>query len=442
MSASHEPAPALDQHGASFPTTGSLVDAIRDLRSTCVDAEHTLALLAVSVSNASEIVDYHGTAALESLTTEVARRMLQHEHLQTRLLRVTPLGGFLIAVVVRRDVAHTQVAHLVSRVRHLVHLDGDLVWPVVTVGARLIDDGDDERIAVQDVRATVVQAGHLTLGDTLWHRPESQDAAASFDLTLVRDLAHALAHDSGQISLHYQPVQDLRTGELIGAEALLRWHHPELGLMSPAATVEAAERSGLIIPLGRRVLKTAAQQLAAWLPFVSPEFRMHVNVSPLELRNPEYVDHLDAVLHRTGVSAGRLLLEVIESALVSDDPVVQRSLEGIDHLGVPLGVDDFGTGYSSIMHLQRLPIDTVKIDRSLVSGISTSPADFLLARSVFQLVSTLGVRIVAEGIESELEAAHLRAMGCTLGQGYHLGRPVPAADFLLVPDAIDCSETA
>ena len=422
-----------DQHGATFPTSVSLVEAIDELRRTCVDEEHTLTLLAVTLSNASEIVDYHGTASLESLTTEIARRMLQHEHLPARLLRVTPLGGFLLAVVVRRDVAHTQVAHLVSRVRQLVALNGDMVWPVVTVGARLVEDHDDARIAVQDVRATVVSAGHSAVGDILWHRP-GNEAEAPFDLLLVRDLAHALAHDPTQLALHYQPVQDLRTGELVGTEALLRWTHPELGPMSPAATVEAAERSGLILTLGRHVLKTALAQLDQWRSLVGTDFRMHVNVSPLELRNPEYVDHLDAALESAGIAPERILLEMTETVVVSDDPIVQRTLEGLNHLGVALGIDDFGTGYSSIMHLQRLTIDTVKIDRSVVSGISTTPADFQLARSVVQLVSTMGVRIVAEGIESELESAHLRAMGCRFGQGYHLGRPVPAAQ--IFPESV------
>ncbi len=415
-----------DQHGASFPTTGSLVDAIGEVRRTCVDDEHTLALLAVTLSNASEVVDYHGTVALEALTTELARRMLQHEHLPAKLLRVSPLGGFLLVVVVRRDVAHTQISHLVSRVQNLVALNGDMVWPVVTVGARLVQDDDDVRIAVQDVRATVVRAGHSAVGAILWHEP-GNEADAPFDLLLVRDLAHALAHEPTQIALHYQPVQDLNTGALVGTEALLRWTHPEFGPMSPAATIEAAERSGLILTLGRHVLRTALAQLDQWRDLVGADFRMHVNVSPLELRNPEYVDHLDAALERSGARPQQVLLEMTETVVVSDDPVVQRTLEGITHLGVALGIDDFGTGYSSIMHLQRLTIDTVKIDRSVVSGISTSPADFQLARSVIQLVSTLGVRIVAEGIECELEAAHLRAMGCRLGQGYHLGRPVPAA---------------
>jgi diguanylate cyclase len=422
-----------DQHGATFPTTGSLVAAIRDLRASCVDEEHTLALLAVTVSNASEVVDHHGNASLEPLTAELARRMLAHEHLPVRLLRVSPLGGFLLVVVVRREVAHTQVAHLVSRAQQFVALEDDVVWPVVTTGARLLHDDDDERVAVQDVRATVVRAGTCAVGDILWHRP-GVEGETPFDLLLVRDLAHALTHEPEQIALHYQPVLDLRTGELVAVEALLRWTHPELGAMSPAATIEAAERSGLIVMLGRHVLRTALAQLRVWLPVVGPTFRMHVNVSPLELRTSEYVDHLDAALYDHQVPAERVLLEVTETVLVSDEPVVQRSLEGIGHLGVALGIDDFGTGYSSIVHLRRLPIDTVKIDRSLVSGIGSSPADFLLTRSVMQLVSTLSVRIVAEGIESELEAAHLRAMGCRFGQGYHLGRPVPAS--ALLPDTV------
>ncbi len=255
---------------------------------------------------------------------------------------------------------------------------------------------------------------------------------------MIRDLATALEHHPEQLQLHYQPVQDLRSTELLGAEALLRWQHPTRGPVNPALTVEAAERSGLIVPLGRHVLRSALRQTADWLPHVGDAFRVHVNVSPLELRHAEYADHLEAALVRTAVEPQRLLLEVTETALVSEEACVHDSLERIRDLGVSLGVDDFGTGYSSVANLRRLPIDTVKLDRSLVTGIGTSPGDFTLVRSVLQLLSTMGVMIVAEGIESAVEAAHLRAMGCRAGQGFHLGRPVPADVFLptAVPERV------
>lgn len=419
----------LDHHGAAFPTTATLVSAVQELRKEHSDARHGVVLLSASISNAAEIVDLLGSAALEVVTSEVARRTLQHEHLPARLLRASSLGGFLVAVVVERDLARAQVADLMSEVRGLVSAADDQVWPIITVGARLYEEHDDTWSAIRDVRTAVFAAGRHTAGSVLWYE-DADERDRPLDLPVIRDLALALEHDPDQFQLHYQPVRDLRNPRLLGAEALLRWEHPELGRISPDRAVEAAERSGLIVPLGRHVLRAALRQTAQWLPQLEEEYRVHVNVSPLELRHAEYADHLEEALLRSGVPAHRVLLEVTETALVSDDISVHHSLARIAELGVCLGVDDFGTGYSSIANLRRMPIDTIKIDRSLVTGIGTSAADFTLARSVLQLVSSMGVMIVAEGIESAVEAAHLRAMGCQVGQGYHLGRPVPAVDFM------------
>ncbi len=419
----------LDQHGATLPTTTSLVSSIAELRSGHSDRRHTLVLLAASVSNAAEIADVHGAHALEVVTAEVARRTLQHQGTRVRLLRASPLGGFLAAAVVAREVARTQIDDLLADVRRLVTLPDDLVWPVVTVGAAECDVDDQIWSVIRDVRSAVVAAGREAPGATRWHVGGSTYHVAD-ELTRVRDLAVALSDDPDQLQLHYQPVHDLRGRVVVGAEALLRWTHPQRGAISPVLTVEAAERTGLIVPLGRLVLDRALAQAAQWVRRLRSDFRMHVNVSPLELREPSYVDHVESALTRAGVPAGNLLLEITETALLADEPAVHATLIRLRELGVGLGIDDFGTGYSSIAHLHRLPIDTVKVDRSLISGVANDFSDFMLTRAVLGLVSTLGVMIVAEGIENALEAAHLRSMGCVFGQGYHLGRPVTAAEFL------------
>ncbi len=424
----------LDQHGATLPTTSSLVSSIAELRAGHSDTRHTLILIAASVSNAAEIADVHGAHALEVVTAEVARRTLQHDELRVRLLRASPLGGFLAAVVVTRDVARAQVEDLLAGVRRLVDLPDDKVWPVVTVGAAQCDVDDLIWSVIRDVRAAVVAAGREAPGATRWHEGGTRHYGVADELTRVRDLALALSDDPDQLHLNYQPVHDLRSRTVVGAEALLRWQHPQRGAVSPMLTVEAAERTGLIVPLGRVVLGRALEQTARWMQRIRPDFRMHVNVSPLELREPSYVDNVEATLTRTGVPAANVLLEITETALLTDEPRVASSLRELRELGVGLGIDDFGTGYSSIAHLQRLPIDTVKIDRSLVSGIAADASGFRLTRAVLGLVSTLGVTIVAEGIEDALEAAHLQSMGCAFGQGYHLGRPVPAELFVPATD--------
>lgn len=427
----------VDQHGATLPTTSTLISTIADLRAGYSDRRHALVLIAASLSNAAEIADVHGAHALEVVTAEVARRTLQHDDLRVRLLRASPLGGFLAAVIVDRDLVRAQVEELLAEVRRLVQLPDDLVWPVVTVGAAVCDADDEVWSVVRDVRAAVVTAGREAPGATQWHVGASP-AGAGDEVSLVRDLAVALTEAPDQLTLHYQPVHDLRAGRAVGAEALLRWNHPQRGSVSPLLTVGAAERTGLIVPLGRVVLDKALTQVTDWRGRLRAGFRIHVNVSPIELREVSYVDQVEAALARTGVAPSALVLEITETAMLADEPTVRHSLLALRELGVGLGVDDFGTGYSSIAHLHQLPIDTVKVDRSLVSGVAGDSAGFMLARSVLEMASTLGMIVVAEGIESAVEAAHLRSMGCVYGQGYHLGRPVPADQFL----ALDRVRTA
>ena len=416
----------LDQHGASFPTTPPLVAAVAALRAQHCHREQVLVLVAVTLTNADEIADAHGASGLEALIAELGRRALRHRDSPVRLLRASPLGGFLVAVVVDQDAEKTQVEAMLADVRRLVTLPSDDVWPVVTAGATRCLEYESVWDSIRDVRATVLQARDHP-GRTRWHL--DQTAIAPDAVSLVRDLARAIDYAPEQIALAYQPVQDLSSDIVVGAEALLRWHHPTRGVVRADHAIEAAERTGLIVPLGRLVLEEAVNQAASWLGRFGPDFRMHVNVSPVEFREDDYVDHLATLLYDAGLSPNNLMLEMTETAAISDEEQVRAILFELHELGVGLGIDDFGTGYSSIENLRTLPFDTVKLDRSLVSGIDVGAESFKIVRAVLDLAAALGVTVVAEGIEQAIEASHLRIMGCQFGQGYHLGRPVPATDF-------------
>jgi EAL domain-containing protein (putative c-di-GMP-specific phosphodiesterase class I) len=190
--------------------------------------------------------------------------------------------------------------------------------------------------------------------------------------------------------------------------------------------VRLAEENGLVRRLGSLVLDRALAVTAEVRRRVGEPFLMHVNVSPIELRDPRYVEGVRAALARHDVPPSMLLLELTETALMSADVDVVPVLAELRAVGVRIGIDDFGTGYSSIARLHRLPVDTVKVDRSLISGIATSPEEFDLVSAVFRLLSTTGVRVVAEGVETAVQVAHLRAVGCRLAQGLLLGAPGPA----------------
>ena len=312
--------------------------------------------------------------------------------------------------------------------RDFVEVDGERAWPVVSLGVRRVVAGDAAGALLRDARAALMRAQHEAPGTTCW--PVGRTDPDPGRLRLVDDLVDALRRDPDQLQLHYQPVVDLGTGEVGGVEALLRWTHPERGAVPPLSAVAAAERSGLVRELGLLVVDRALAQLRAW-DRPTP-LTMHVNVSPLQLRAPGFVPAVAGLLARHRVEASALMLEITESAAMSGDPEVLAALHELRDRGVRLGIDDFGTGYSSIARLQQLPVDTVKIDRSLVTDIGTSAPAFELLRAVVGLLRTSpSIGIVAEGVETALQSAHLRALGCRWAQGYHLGRPVAASDVRL-----------
>ncbi|MET8151984.1 putative bifunctional diguanylate cyclase/phosphodiesterase [Actinoplanes sp. NPDC049668] len=243
--------------------------------------------------------------------------------------------------------------------------------------------------------------------------------------------------DAGEFRVVYQPLVALGTGKIVGVEALVRWHHPIRGTVPPIEFIPAAERTGLIVELGRFVLRETCRQTAAWLAEFGPDAlqRPAVNVSARQLHDPDFVADVLAALADSGLSTDRLVLELTESAVLRGGQVSQ-TLHELDRLGVKLALDDFGTGESSLSLLRAFPAAIVKLDKSFVDGIeldyaspSARDARQAVARAVVQLADALGLETVAEGIENEAQVQQLRDLGYTYGQGYHLARPMAAADF-------------
>ncbi|MEU4242168.1 EAL domain-containing protein [Actinoplanes sp. NPDC026619] len=246
-------------------------------------------------------------------------------------------------------------------------------------------------------------------------------------LELEADLRAAL--DRGQLELHYQPTVDLVTSEVIGFEALARWHHPARGLIPPAEFIPIAEATGLIVPLGRWVLEEACRQAVEWTRQSGGRpVKMAVNVSVRQFDRADLVEVVAGILAETGMPAGQLCLEMTESVLMTDTDDNLEQLVRLKALGVTLAIDDFGTGYSSLAYLRRFPVDTLKIDRSFVERLGALTDDTALADTIVQLGKSLGMATVAEGIEEFGQLAALREMGCHFAQGYYFSRPVPAAE--------------
>jgi diguanylate cyclase (GGDEF)-like protein len=237
------------------------------------------------------------------------------------------------------------------------------------------------------------------------------------------------ALDGEQLELHYQPIVDVPSRTTVGFEALLRWRHPELGLVSPLDFIPLAEETGLIVPIGRWVLQEATRQAAEWQNR-SPlgRLRMSVNVSVRQFQHPDLLRDVTDALHRSGLEPSLLTLEITESLFVEDSEETSRKIGLLKDLGVRLALDDFGTGYSSLSYLRRFPIDTLKIDKSFIDGVTTSREGHAVVAAITQLGQTLHLEVVAEGLETEEQLAALHALDCPLGQGYHFSRPLPAGE--------------
>jgi len=239
-------------------------------------------------------------------------------------------------------------------------------------------------------------------------------------------LRHALIE--GEFFLDYQPKLDLESGAVTSVEALIRWRHPQRGLIDPSQFIPVAEECGLIVPIGRWVLREACSQGRAWQVAGAPPIRIAVNVSAVELRANDFVAGVRMILEQTGLEPRHLELELTETCLLQDSSATISVLQALKHLGVGLALDDFGTGYSSLSFLKRFPIDTVKIDQSFVRDLATDANDAGIVSAVIAMGKSLNMRVIAEGIETRDQLDFLRNRGCPEGQGYYFSRPVAPAE--------------
>jgi len=245
--------------------------------------------------------------------------------------------------------------------------------------------------------------------------------------SLENNLRHALAHD--ELELYYQPLVDAGDSKLIGVEALLRWHHPELGLLHPAQFIPLAEETGMIVPIGEWVLRSACTQAQAWLKQGHAPLRMAVNLSARQFRQADLAGSVRKILDETGFDAHSLELEVTESTLMQNLDENIMTLKELKSMGIGIAVDDFGTGYSSLNYLKRLPIDTLKIDRSFVNDVIVNRDDAAIVNAIISLARSLALRVVAEGVENQEQQAFLEDHHCDEMQGYHFSHPLPADQF-------------
>ena len=396
-------------------------------RTLAADAERgtSSALLIVDLDHFKEINDTLGHATGDQLLRQVGQRIAAAVPQADAVCR---LGGDEFAVLMSGVARAEDVDVLAAELLRV------LAEPAVFDGLRLSVEGSvGIACAPQDAttfdellqRADVALYQAKDTRGAFAHYSAERDESSLHRLALAAELRAALAED--QFVVHFQPQYELRTRTLVGAEALVRWQHPQRGLLPPSEFVAAVEQSGLIRAFTLTVLEKAVTEAAAWSAS-GRRMSVAVNLSARNLLDRELPADVARVLQRSGLPPEQLVLEITETTMMSELDVVEDVLAQLRRLGVELSVDDFGTGYSSLAFLQRVRVNEVKVDRSFVAGLAESDSARALVRATVQLAHSLGARAVGEGVEDEALADVLRELGCDFGQGYHLGRPAPADD--------------
>jgi diguanylate cyclase len=395
--------------------------------------EGMLALLFLDLDRFKAVNDTLGHVGGDALLKQVGHRVSARMRESDTVAR---LGGDEFAIIIEdvveaRDAA--RVADDLVKILSEPFIVNEHEIPMhVSIGIAVSPPSKGDRL-IKDADAAMYRAKREG-GNNHQFYTEEMNVQASERLMLERDLRHALDRD--ELLLHYQPQVDLATGDIVGAEALLRWQHHERGLVSPADFIPVLEETGLIIPVGEWVLEEACRQVGAWHDSGFAQIRIAVNLSARQLPRGDLVDAVERALEESGLDPGCLELEITESLLVEDS---EAGLRAVDLLkkgvaGLSISIDDFGTGYSSLSRLKALPIERLKIDRSFIDGVTTDSGDSAITAAVISLGHSLRLQVTAEGVETAEQLAFLREQDCDEAQGFYFSRPLPACEFARLLD--------
>jgi diguanylate cyclase len=304
-----------------------------------------------------------------------------------------------------------------------LHIDGSIGISICP------SDGADAETLIKNADMAMYHAKEIGRNNFQFFKAEMNSRAVERQ-SLETSLRRAL--ERNEFLLHYQPKVNLVTGEITSVEALIRWQHPDRGLVPPAQFVPIAEDCGLIIKIGRWVLKEACRQLRVWHDAGLPQLSIAVNVSAIEFRNKDFVEGVRAIISETGLETRFLELELTESVLMGDARFAASVLQEIKGMGIRIAVDDFGTGYSSLSYLREFPIDILKIDRSFINQITADCDGSTIVDAIISMGKSLKHVVVAEGVETQDQRIYLQAHNCEQGQGYLFSRPLPAAQFAVL----------
>ena len=388
--------------------------------------DRKLAVLFVDLDRFRSINDSLGIAVGDGVLQTVSariRRLLRPEDTAARL------GGDDF-VIVLEDADAPRVdgiaRRLITEIKLPMNVSSHELFLTGTVGIALYPEDDEDAEGLIKASGLAMQTARDAGGDGFGYFTESQRQHAHERVGIEIDLRRAL-DDLDQFKVFYQPRVDVHGG-VVGMEALVRWEHPTRGMISPAAFIPVAENSGLILEIGRHVLRTACRENRRWREMGLP-LSVSVNMSARQLLRRDFAREVQATLEETGLEPEGLELEITETLLMSPGPDVYGRLTELRELGVRIALDDFGTGYSSLSYLKQFPIDTLKMDRAFVMDVHRDPGNRAIAQTIVSLSRILEIRVVAEGVETQEQRVELQALGCDEFQGYLFGKPMPAQEF-------------
>ena len=386
-----------------------------------------LGLMFIDLDHFKRINDSLGHAIGDQLLIEASARMRSMVRDSDIVAR---LGGDEFVIVLtdmETPLDATNVSKkLLDSLAQPFHLEGNTLHTSLSIGISVFpDDGNDALTLMKHADAAMYQAKKQGRNNAQFFTADMTDAANE-QLSLEHDLREAL--DQQQFELYYQPQVCSQSGKVCGVEALLRWHHPTQGMISPLKFIPIAEDAGLIEPIGLWVLETACKQIAVWRQTGLRGVRVAINLSAIQLRSRALVSQVIETMSRHAIAPGELEFEITESAAMSDPIYATHVLQVLQNLGAQIAIDDFGTGYSSLAYLKRLPVNSLKIDRSFVQNIDVDENDASISTSILALAHSMGLRVTAEGVETAAQRETLIRLNCDCLQGYYFSKPVPAAD--------------
>lgn len=401
-----------------------LYEAVTERRGT----RGSMAVLFIDLDRFQRVNDTLGHDVGDQLLMTVASRI--NAAAAAEADTIARIGGDEFAIIQTRlpnsEAAASLARKVIDAVRKPVDLDGIEVQVGANVGIAIYpQDGEDPDHLIKNADMAMYRAIRSETESYFFFSNEMNDEAR-LRLGLEGDLRRAV--ENGDLELYYQPQMDVKTRRIVGVEALLRWNHPVQGMISPASFIPVAEDSGLILPIGEWVLHEAILQRQAWADAGLPPITMAVNISAVQFRQQDLVGYVRRTLALTGGDATWLELELTESMLMQDAAAAVRILQELSDIGAKLAIDDFGTGYSSLSYLKQFPVDKLKLDQSFVHHLPGDTNDAVIARATINLGHSLGLEVIAEGVETEEQFAYLRSEGCDVVQGFLFGRPMPAKD--------------